>query len=341
MRSALLAIVLAGCTYGHKPDITGPDVDGSVVDPKGPLGPFSTIPDKLPIARVLHATVTADRSVYVIGGFTENTLTSDVERAIVGTDDVLMPFANAGTLVSPRAGHASIVLGSFIYVIGGFVDEQGMAVTSIERVTINPDGTLGSFSTLPIKLVRGRAGHTVEVVGSSLYVIGGSDGTVGDGSIERAQINPDNTIGNFAIVSGITEAVVGHTSHVIGNRLYVIGGADTTTVAQSTIIGGSIGPFAAAANVELTPARSSHTSVVYNDQILVVGGFNNASGPTTTVMQIPVAADGKLGTPAPTDVTENRFGHTTTRVGRYLYVIAGQDAVTQMPLPSIERAELH
>ena len=50
-------------------------------------------------------------------------------------------------------------------------------VNSVERATINADGSLGAFSIVPdVALVTARGDHTTVVIGDWLYVLGGRMG---------------------------------------------------------------------------------------------------------------------------------------------------------------------
>jgi N-acetylneuraminic acid mutarotase len=85
-----------------------------------------------------------------------------------------MPFATVAdvSLTTARRGHASVVIGNYLYIVGGFGDSP---LNSIERAIIHADGSLGPFSPVPeVSLATARYGHTATVVGSYLYVIGGA-----------------------------------------------------------------------------------------------------------------------------------------------------------------------
>ena len=98
----------------------------------------------------------------------------------------------------------------------------------MERAPINADGTLGAFALVPdAALVLPRAGHASVKLGTWLYVVGGSGANGTLSSVERAKINVDGSLGQFAMVPDValTIARSGYTIAVIGNLLYVFGGA--------------------------------------------------------------------------------------------------------------------
>jgi len=118
------------------------------------------------------------------------------------------------------------IVGNSLYVIGGYTP-SGIVQKTIERATINPDGSIGTFATVSgIALVDGRYSHTIVILGSELYVIGGHDLTSLVSTIERATINPDGSLGTFATVAAASLATPRqwHTTATIGNFLYVLEG---------------------------------------------------------------------------------------------------------------------
>src|SRR5262249_5990363 len=128
-------------------------------------------------------------------------------------------------LITGRGQHAIVQTASFVYVIGG-ANANTSALTSVERAPINADGTLGTFTTLTSQLVKGRLSHAAGVLGDSIYVIGGRDGSLNAlDSVERAVINGDGTLAPFVTLSvKLKTARYGLSADVIGSSIYVVGG---------------------------------------------------------------------------------------------------------------------
>jgi hypothetical protein len=143
------------------------------------------------------------------------------------------------------------VIGRWRYLVGGTAGTTALA--SVERAPINPGGTLGTFTDAGVSLVTLRRGHTAVVIGPWLYVIGGARAAGTLGTVERAAIAADGTLGAFATVSGVDLVAVRehHTSVVIQSYLYMTGGdgpGDTDTIERATIAAdGSLGDFATVA----------------------------------------------------------------------------------------------
>jgi hypothetical protein len=280
--------------------------------------------------------------VFVIGGLDPDGL-NDIERASINADGTLGPFTDLGADLNVSVGrHASVVIGDFLYVIGGFTTAGTGAVMNVVRAQINSDGTLGTFSTTS-GLAQPRAGHSCVVIGNFLYVIGGNGTGMNLKSVERAPINPDGSIGIFLPLSNVSlvAARQGHSSVVVKNKLYVIGGEGAgfpTTVEEATInLDGSISTFQTAGTLNVP--RAFHATFVSGDALYVVGG-KTATGRTATIERAAISGAGTLGpfvTQAQT-LTAARAGPATAIAGAFLYLVAGDGATGN--LTTVEVASL-
>ncbi len=246
------------------------------------------------------------------------------------------------TLANSRSSHASLVIGGYLYVLGG-VSGNG-SLNSVERALINADGSLGRFVAVPgVTLAIPRQGHTAVRIRDRLYVIGGfGNGSLA--SIEYATIAQDGSLGPFTMLSdvGLMTARRNHSSAVIGSYLYVIGGIATnplSIVERAVIHGdGSLGPFAPVPGVSLATARQGHGSAVIGDFLYVVGGAGNG-GILQDIERASINADGSLGPFAAVSgvslVTARADGAAAV-LGNGFYVFGGVGS--RGSLDTIERA---
>jgi len=322
------------------------DIEYATVNARGDLAPSSVIPETLAMARSAHATVVADDSLYLIGGSAERGLSS-VEHTRILADGSLSPWEIAPdvALSKPRRAASSVVVGDWLYIIGGTVDD-GHADATIERARFER-GTLSSFSIARnVALVTPRSEHTSVVIGDWLYVIGGVDQHGHALSLsERAHIGAGHRLSSFTPVPelALTTARHWHSLAIVGDWVYVIGGADAEDRALDSVerarihADGTLDRFAPVPGLVLTTARHGHSNAVVGGWLYVIGGENGA--PLGSVERAAIGAGGELGPFFSASMTLRvaRRAHGTVVLGNFLYVLGGR---SDHPLSTIERAEL-
>jgi hypothetical protein len=298
----------------------------------------------LPTPMVGHASVVVGNGLYVFGNIATGAPSAAVLRATIDADGSLEPFVTVGgvALASPRGESAAVVAGGYVYVLGGLVGGQGVSA-SVERAPIAADGTLGTFAPAG-QLAQAVTAMQAVVVGSTLYVIGGrtsSDdlgATAVVATVQRATIQPDGTLGAFAIDPDT--ALVTAREHaalaVVGGELYAIGGSDVggrfsplASIESAAIAGdGTLGAFHTAPAALATP-RSRHAAVVAGGTLYAIGGFGGGSGVGTTTNLVsieaaPIRSDGALGAFAAAGTLPTaRTRASLAMVGDRTYLIGG------------------
>jgi len=181
----------------------------------------------LAAARSGAGTAVVGQNLYVIGGKSGSSYLNTIEHALINADGTLGTFSlvTGATLMVGRAGATTVVLGGFVYVIGGTGSAGPLA--SVKRAQIQADGTLGAFATVSgVELATARGDAASAIAGDSLYVIGGSGASGMLGSIEAAVIDPDGTLEAFtAVTPALATPRAGAAAFVAGGHLYVLGGA--------------------------------------------------------------------------------------------------------------------
>jgi N-acetylneuraminic acid mutarotase len=273
-------------------------VERALVNADGTLGAFSAA-GTLHTASSEHTSVILGGWLYVIGGV-NGTALQRVERAAVAANGTLGTFSDAGMLTVPRGGATATIVGDFLYVIGG--QNVSGSLTSVERAPIAADGTLGTFSDAGQTMRTARAQHASTVIGSRLYVFGGSPAASSyTDRVESAPISPDGTIGVFADAGvHFVAARAGHQLQVLGAAVYIFGGYDGA--AKSSIESAAINPDdslgAFATQAATSPGRYDFASVRVGNYVYEIGGTPaaarldraaiNVSGAITTFDYAPV-----------------------------------------------------
>lgn len=318
----------------------GASPGGAAALPAGSrLGAFSVVPGSaLVTGRAEHTSHVVGSYLYVLGGLSgvetspgvvERVALDGVERASVGSDGALGPFAEVERtrLTTPRFGHCSAVVGSYLYVLGG-LDRDFVTLATVERAVINTNGVLGPFAPVPeASLTLPRYGATCLVVGKYLYVLGG--GGERQNAAERAPILDDGTLGPFEPASAAQLAAgrVFASAHRIGDFVYLLGG-DEEDRSERAPVGpdGTLGSFSLQGSASLTVQRGSATGLRLGDALYLIGGWSGRV--ERTLERAPVGASGALGpfsALAEPALSAPSMRHTSHVVGRSLYVIGGSE----------------
>ncbi|MEB3237348.1 MAG: hypothetical protein VKO64_06965 [Candidatus Sericytochromatia bacterium] len=232
--------VFAGGLPSSAPN-NAPKVIKAPVNADGSLGTFAD--GSLSVAQVSGANaVTVGTNLYLVGGLDGNSAVSACRTGSLNSNTYdIGGFGNNGPgLVTARARMGLVVLGSYIYAIGGQSDRNGSALASIERCAIDTtnDEATGNFSTYANSLNVARAAPALVVSGNKLYVIGGTQTSsyTGVNSVEVATIAADGTLGSFSVVPGVTLGTARgfQAAAIVGNFLQLFGGLNNASPLGST-----------------------------------------------------------------------------------------------------------
>jgi hypothetical protein len=247
-----------------------------------------------------------------------------------GANCTLGTFVTQSATINPaRTAYPAIVVGNNVYLLAG-QDSTTNPSATVQRAVIGVDGNLGPFSDAGIALTTPRLLHAVARTSQFVYVSGGTNdttlGTTVLGTVERAPINSDGTLGPFVQLAGALKTPrQGHVSVAIGNTLFIIGDETATTpiagVEAATInADGSLGAFADAG--ALTTPRVSPALVLTSASVYVIGGSSTGAD-LDSVDRAPVGASTLSFVDAGIRLQQRRGGHTATVVGSDVYVVGG------------------
>lgn len=205
------------------------------------------------------AAVSLAGEIYVIGGFSgsSNTPLNTVRVYDTGT----RRWAKAAPLPAPRGGHAAVVLGGKIHVIGGGNSETTIADHSVYDPATN---TWTEAALLP----RAEGSPAAVVFQNKLYAIGGRSGPDDFGDVYVYDAAADSW-GRGPSISprGTAGATVFH------DAIYVFGGESQAQFkALRDVYRLGAGDAAWTRVAQLPKARNYARAVVYRDAVYVVGG---------------------------------------------------------------------
>jgi len=248
------------------------------------------------------------------------------------------------SLSIPRSGAAVIEINGIIHVIGG-VDGKNFLRTT-ESARVQPDGSLSQWQPGPSLNVE-RGFFAAVRHNNHVYVAGGGRGPYGKillDTVERAEIKPDGTLGEWVLEKNIMN-IERRCSRlvVLGNHIFALGGfggilLDTVESAEIQP-DGSIGEWYVSMDT-MGVARYIHSLGQVGDRVYVIGGHDQAKGVGITNVEWSQEDEPgffKPWQPAPSLQT-GRYGLDSVRHGDYVYALGGLSGAAY--LDSVEKAPI-
>lgn len=259
------------------------------------------------------------------------------------------PWELVGQLPTPLESHKMVLLGEFVYVIGGWNESKGIH-EDVYFTRFSPDSPLDTWqktTSLPLKLQH----HEVILHGGAIYVLGGDNG-FWDGSsvtdrIFRALPTAEGDITEWTEVGQLPAPLTTHAATLVGDQLYIIGGSPTfrpgdtpvvDTIFTAPISSGGVGPFQTLEPFPIPIGWVTATAV--GQRIFAISG-NTQFRPAAFADSVWVAnvnPDQSLSPFEEISTITSRRRHATVLVDQTLVAIAGGGA--QGALATVEAAEV-
>jgi hypothetical protein len=253
-------------------------------------------------------------------------------------------------LPEARADAASAVIGTTLYLIGGY-GPDGQPTTTVYSLTVDNDGSLGDWETEDsLVLPAPRAGSSATTVSDGLVVMGGTDGSTATKDVWKAT----QTEGEFAAWVPqqplFEENVDGVAAH-IGDWIFVVGGTkgDGTPVAtvQQGLVAGTtedvnaiMEPWRVSAQTNLPSARTNAAGYTVNGGFYIQGGSDGSSPIAQTLWTNPDASGviPEWHTLSQTDLGVGLEGASGVVSGSHAFVLGGETGTG--PTAGLARANL-
>ena len=255
------------------------DVQYAPINPDGTVGTW-TATSSFTTARSSHTAVAYNGYLYVIGGYDGNTFINDVQYAPINPDGSIGTWSTTTSFPNARYGHASVAYNGYLYVIGGL--GGSFYQNDVQYAPINPDGTVGTW-TATSSFTTGRESLALSIQKDFLYISGGLDSAGSLNDVQYAPINPDGTVGTWTATSSFDGARYAHNSVAYNGYIYIVAGEKDGVIptyyndVQYAPINanGSLGKWRTTTSLASTRFYSS--SLAYNGNLYVLGGFSTAS----------------------------------------------------------------
>ncbi|KAG2392531.1 hypothetical protein C9374_011256 [Naegleria lovaniensis] len=236
----------------------------------------------LPAPRTGHSTVLYQDKLYLFGGRYKGFYTADL--FVYDLKENVWQKENIGKkkLVA-RAAHSCCVVDSKMYIFGGITSYQGMdGKMNSDYLNILQTYDIPQKKWRVIKpkgqAPSPRAGHGCCVVGRDIYIFGGRQGTIVLDDMYK--FNVDSEKWSRIIFKGdtIPDARAGHTMNAFaGSKLIVVGGSNWEKYFSEVYvfdIPSKVWVKCGFAGI-IPVGRFWHTTVVYEEELIVIGGGNS------------------------------------------------------------------
>ncbi|KAL6237647.1 hypothetical protein BDW75DRAFT_70669 [Aspergillus navahoensis] len=288
----------------------------------------------------INAVASKEGDIYMMGGLIDgSTVKGDLWMLESSSGNLsCFPIATVSEGPGPRVGHASLLVGNAFIVFGGDtkVDENDTLDDTL--YLLNTSSRQWSRSIPPGPRPTGRYGHTLNILGSKLYVFGGQvEGYFFNDLVafDLNQLQNPNNKWEFLIQNSpeggpppgrIPPARTNHTIVSFNDKLYLFGGTNglqwfndvwsydprTNSWTQLDCVG------------FIPTPREGHAAALVNDVMYVFGGRTDEGVDLGDLAAFRITTRRwysfqNMG-PAPSP----RSGHSMTAFGRQIIVLAGE-----------------
>ncbi|TGZ78041.1 hypothetical protein EX30DRAFT_310548 [Ascodesmis nigricans] len=235
-----------------------------------------------------NAVSSKEGDVYIIGGLIQNSNVRGDLWVVEGANERLdtYPVVTTSEGPGPRVGHASLLVGNAFIVFGGDTKKDERDILDETLYLLNTSTRQWSKAIPPGHRPRGRYGHTLNIVGSKLYVFGGQVDGIFFNDLTSFDLN---------------------TLQHPGSRWEVVAPAGEGTSA------------------DIPAPRTNHSIVTWNEKLYLFGGTNGTewfndvwSFDHRTSQWTQLNCIGYIPYP--------REGHAAALVGDVMYIFGGRSA---------------
>lgn len=274
---------------------------------------------------------------YLIGGLDQSSAASAVcEVYSIYWDGSTVFEKFADSLNIPRYAATAFSYQGQIYVLGGLSTEK-LPVTALERYDPGSD----TWEILADSVLA-RQGAAAIVLQNMHYVIGGwsdhSSGTLAENFIVKGSLQ-DLSQGfplQYRPVSNVEDmrAFAGAASYL--SKIYISGGLFQSPGNLLTRFDTITGDYQSL--VSLPDARAAHTSVVYHDSLLIIGGFSLSDSSRAEVLALPLRLpDDYLKWDQLKPLNHARESHVTVLLDNQVFVFGGFNRNSKKFVSQIEK----
>ncbi|KAJ8125079.1 hypothetical protein O1611_g8561 [Lasiodiplodia mahajangana] len=300
----------------------------------------SNVPSPFPrYGAAVNSISSKEGDIYIMGGLiNSSTVKGDLWIIEAGSNLACYPLATTAEAPGPRVGHSSLLVGNAFIVYGGDtkIDESDVLDETLYLLNTS---TRQWSRALPAGLrPSGRYGHSLNIVGSKIYIFGGQVEGYFMNDLSAFDLNQlqmpnnrweiliENTESGVSSTGKVPPARTNHSMITYNDKMYLFGGTNgfqwfndvwcydppTNKWAQLDCIG------------YIPSAREGHSAALIEDVMYIFGGRTEEGADLGDLAAFRISSRRwytfqNMGpTPSP------RSGHSMTAVGKSIVVVGGE-----------------
>ncbi|KAF2090070.1 hypothetical protein K490DRAFT_62943 [Saccharata proteae CBS 121410] len=288
----------------------------------------------------VNSVASKDGSIYMMGGLVNGqTVKGDLWMVEAGNGSMAcFPVATTSEGPGPRVGHASLLVGNAFIVFGGDTKQDDGDVLDDTLYLLNTSTKQWSRALPAGPRPAGRYGHTLNILGSKIYIFGGQvEGYFFNDLVafdlnalqvpnNRWEVLVPNSIDVGAPPGQFPPARTNHSVVSWNDKLYLFGGTDGLTWFSD------VWCYDPRTNVwteldcigYIPLAREGHAAAIVNDTMYIFGGRTREGTDLGDLAAFRITSRRwymfqNMG-PSPSP----RSGHSMTAFGKHVVVLAGE-----------------
>lgn len=300
----------------------------------------SSIPSPFPrYGAAVNSISSKDGDVYVMGGLVNSTsVRGDLWMIEAGGNMACYPLATTAEGPGPRVGHASLLVGNAFIVYGGDTKIDDEDVLDETLYLLNTSTRQWSRALPAGPRPSGRYGHTLNILGSKIYIFGGQvEGYFMNdlSAFDLNQLQQPNNRWEMLIKSSdnggpapgeIPPARTNHSMVTFNDKMYLFGGTNGVTWFNDVwCYDPATNSWSQLDCIGYIPIpREGHAAALVDDVMYVFGGRTESGDDLGDLAAFRITSRRwytfqNMG-PSPSP----RSGHSMTTVGKQIVVVGGE-----------------
>ncbi|KAI5867587.1 hypothetical protein GGS23DRAFT_184620 [Durotheca rogersii] len=308
----------------------------------------SNIPSPFPrYGAAVNSVSSKEGDIYVMGGLiNSSTVKGDLWMIEAGGSMACYPLTTTSEGPGPRVGHSSLLVGNAFIVYGGDtkIDETDVLDETLYLLNTSTRQWSRALPTGPRP--SGRYGHSLNIVGSKIYIFGGqvegyfmNDLAAFDLNQlqmpnNRWEILSENSETNTALQGKVPPARTNHSMITFNDKMYLFGGTNGFQWFNDVwCYDPTVNQWAQLDCIGYIPVpREGHAAALVDDVMYVFGGRTEEGADLGDLAAFRISSRRwytfqNMG-PSPSP----RSGHSMTAVGKSIVVVGGEPSSTNNPV---------